>query len=131
MRNDGLNSLGQTPNGGSDRYWHVRLRAVWRDEALPEPITDNARSAASALEVDLCVEPEQYTATFVVCADRVGPACEAALLLIDRVIEATSLPVWQAVSFHLDEVPPPDAGDQGWNSGDIDAATISLDELSV
>jgi hypothetical protein len=109
----------------------VRLRAVWRDDALPQPIGDSARRGASALDVDLCVEPEQYTATFVVSAPRVGPACEAALVLIDQVIETTGLPLWQAVSFHLDEVAPPEGG-QGWtNAGDTDHATIDLEDVSV
>lgn len=124
-----LSSMEPESEGQQPRFWRVRLKAVWRDEILPEPIGEQARAVASQMDVHLCIEPEQYSTDFVVTAPRIGRACDQALALVDRMIEAAGLPVWQAVSFHVDEIPPPDGSEESFAPGGFEADAIDLESV--
>ncbi len=107
-----------------ERFWTANVRAVWRDDTLPDPIGAAAMATASAMEIQLQVDPETYSAQFIVSAFRIGLACELALARLTEVIDAAGLPDWESVSFHLDEVLPPQTGDHPDPAAEIDVRMI-------
>lgn len=114
------------------RYWLVQLRAVWRDDKLPQPIGRLALEAASGMEVQLQVESEQYAAKFSVEAPRIGPACDVALARLAEVVKAAGLPDWETVSFRVDEIPPPGGtSDAPKPASDIDYVVIDLEDVDA
>ena len=113
------------------RYWLVQLRAVWRDNKLPQPIGRLALEAASGMEVQLQVESEQYAAKFSVEAPRIGPACDVALARLAEVVKAAGLPEWETVSFRVDEIPPPGTSASPKPASDIDYVVIDLEDVDA
>ncbi len=84
--------------------WHVRLTVVWRDEQLPVPITDHARSTAAGFGVRLATRPGSCVAHFVVSADSAAVAISRALTHWSDVVDDSGLPRWEIVSFSVDQV---------------------------